>query len=235
MPNDREHGDRQRFLAEARSRIADGIAVNRVHPPPPVPAEGTPAPRPQLSTVDATDGVAPSRDDLVASFVRTLEDAGATCHVVDGEIPEILLDNLVSEFDAWKAVVSGEPEAQALGERLTGRGVEVTEATPEAAAQARLGITSASAGIAATGSIVLDSSRTGGRVGSVLPPVHICVLPADRLVASPSDVLRPLGEDPAAMPPSLVLVTGPSRSGDIEQILTVGAHGPAELHVILIR
>jgi L-lactate dehydrogenase complex protein LldG len=47
-------------------------------------------------------------------------------------------------------------------------------------------------------------------------------------------VLRRLGDDPTALPSSLVLVTGPSRTGDIEQILTIGAHGPTALHVIVV-
>jgi L-lactate dehydrogenase complex protein LldG len=74
----------------------------------------------------------------------------------------------------------------------------------------------------------------GGRLASLLPPVHICVLPADRIVAAPADVLRGLGHDPGALPSSLVLVTGPSRTGDIEQLLTIGAHGPTALHVIVV-
>jgi L-lactate utilization protein LutC len=47
-------------------------------------------------------------------------------------------------------------------------------------------------------------------------------------------VLRHLGSRPDALPPSLVLVTGPSRTGDIEQLLTLGAHGPTALNVVLV-
>lgn len=227
---DREHGDRHRFLAEARRRLAADIARNRVHPrPAPDTYDSAHPPRPRFDTVDGSA----DRPELVAAFARTATEAGAVCHVVEGDIPEPLLDHLVSEFEAWAVVVSAEPEAQALADRLGTRGAEVHPATPAHAAQAVMGITSASAGVAATGSVLLDSAHTGSRVVSALPAVHVCVLPADRIVASPSDVLRPLGEstgDPAA---SLVLVTGPSRSGEIEQILTVGAHGPTALHIIV--
>jgi L-lactate dehydrogenase complex protein LldG len=222
----REHGDRDRFLHIARSRLGQGVPVNQVHPPP-LPAEpGDSVPEPTYGNLDP--------DDLLATFVTAVEEAGGTCHVVTGEIPDILLDSLVAELNAWDVVVSAEPEAAALGERLARRGVEVKPASAEAAANAGLGVTSAVAGIAATGSVVLDSRRAGGRLASLLPPVHLCLLPVERIVATPADILRGLDDDPADMPPALVIETGPSRTGDIEQLLTLGAHGPTSLHVVVI-
>lgn len=231
QPSDAEHGDRTLFLALARQRLAGGIPVNMVHPPPPrdpalTAADRPPAPEPTYTNVDP--------DDLLATFARSIEEAGGVCHQVVGQVPDTLLDHLVAELDAWDVVVSQDPEALALGERLTDRGVEVSPAGREATTRAALGVTSAVAGIAATGSVVLDSARAGGRLASVLPPAHLCVLPVERLVATPADVLRRLGDDPADLPSSLVLVTGPSRTGDIEQLLTIGAHGPMALHVIVV-
>ena len=225
---DLEHGDRELFLALARQRLARGIPVNTVHPPAAPPPGEDPgfAPEPDYANL--------ASDDLLGTFARAVEEAGGVCHLVEGEIPETLLDHIVAELGGWEAVVSAEPEAATLGHSLERRGVEVRPASPDAAARATLGVTSAVAGVAATGSIVLDSRRAGGRLASLLPPVHLCVLPADRIVATPADVLRGLGDDPAALPPSLVLVTGPSRTGDIEQLLTIGAHGPTALHVIVV-
>lgn len=57
--------------------------------------------------------------------------------------------------------------------------------------------------------------------------------PADRVVASTADVLRTLGAHPDRLPSNLVLVTGPSRTGYIEQILTIGVHGPVAVHVVV--
>jgi L-lactate utilization protein LutC len=238
-----EHGDRRAFLAPARRRLGQGIHVNPVHVPPATPAPGDPAPEPRYLTVDP--------DDLVTTFADAVAHAEGTCHVVEGDVPDDLLDRLVAELDdrravggpewgaeprpdAGSVVVSAEPEAVRLGERLRARGVEVGVATPERAAAAGLGITSATAAIAATGSVVLDSRRAGGRVASLLPAVHLCVVPANRLFTTPGDVLRHLGSGVDALPPSLVLVTGPSRTGDIEQLLTLGAHGPTALHVVLV-
>ena len=88
--------------------------------------------------------------------------------------------------------------------------------------------------LAATGSVVLDSRAAGGRTVSLLPPVHLCVTHVNTLFPAPADVLRRLGSGADALPPSMVLVTGPSRTGDIEQLLTLGAHGPTALHVVLV-
>ena len=97
---------------------------------------------------------------------------------------------------------------------------------------ADLGLTGAVAGVAATGSLVLDASVAGSRAAGLLPPVHVCVLREDQLVATPADVLHPLR---AGAPSSLVLVGGPSRTGDVEQILTLGVHGPRHVHIVLVE
>jgi L-lactate utilization protein LutC len=235
-PGGREHGDRAAFLAPARQRLAGGIASNPVHAPPASPGPGDPVPAPRYLTVDP--------DDLVGTFVRSVEDTAAHCHVVegnvDGEIPAELLDRLVAELAELgqpgdpHVVVSDEPAAQTVGRQLADRGVTVHPPTPEAAATAALGVTSAVAGIAATGSLVLDSRRVGARSASLLPPVHLCVLGVNNLLQTPGDVLRGVGSAGDALPSSLVLVTGPSRTGDIEQLITLGAHGPTALHVVLL-
>jgi L-lactate utilization protein LutC len=221
-----ETGSRAAFLAGARRRLAGGIHVNPVHVPPPTPAPGTAVPRPGYRNLDP--------DDLVGTFARAVEHADGTCDVVTSEVPDDLLDRVVAALDTPVAVVSAEPEARAVGERLAVRGVDVTAADPARAAGAGLGVTSAVAAIAATGTVVLDSRRAGGRAASLLPAAHLCVVPVNRLRATPADVLRDLGPGVDAPPPSLVLVTGPSRTGDIEQLLTLGAHGPTTLRVVLV-
>ena len=225
--SDREHGDRATFLSPARLRLGSrDIFVNPVHVPPATPAPGEPVPRPRYLTVDP--------DDLVGSFVRTVEDTGAHCHVVSGEVPADLLDRLADELDGQDVVVSDEPEAAAIGRQLAERGLTVHEPTPEHAAHAGLGVTSAVAGIAATGSLVLDSRRMGSRSVCLLPPVHLCVLEVNNLLRTPGDAFRGVGSGRGVLPSSLVLVTGPSRTGDIEQLITMGAHGPTALHVVLV-
>jgi len=222
----RESGDRAAFLAPARRRLAGGIWINPVHPPPPARTAGDPVPLPRYLTLDP--------DDLVGTFADAVAHAEGTCHVVPDTVPDALLDDLAAELDGRSVVTSREPVARDVGARLAARGVPVDEATVEAAARAGLGVTGAVAGIAATGSVVLDSRAAGGRTASLLPSVHLCVLSVKSLFSAPADVLRVLGSDRDALPPSLVLVTGPSRTGDIEQLLTLGAHGPTALHVVLV-
>jgi len=99
-------------------------------------------------------------------------------------------------------------------------------------AEAGVGITGAIAALADTGSLVLQSGPGRGRLVSLLPPVHIALLPADRLFPTLGDFVR-VHPDAARQTANLLLISGPSRTADIEQTLTMGVHGPRELHVII--
>jgi L-lactate dehydrogenase complex protein LldG len=97
-----------------------------------------------------------------------------------------------------------------------------------------LGLTGADAGLAVTGSVVLASGPGRPRLASLLVPVHVAVLRAERLVDSIATLLatRP---DLVAAGSNLVAITGPSRTADIEHTLSRGVHGPGEVHVILFE
>ena len=96
----------------------------------------------------------------------------------------------------------------------------------------KVGLTGADAGLADTGSIALISGPGRGRLASLLPPVHIALLPAQKLYPSLVSFLATTPES-AATASNLVFITGPSRSGDIEMTLSIGVHGPGEIHVII--
>jgi L-lactate dehydrogenase complex protein LldG len=86
-----------------------------------------------------------------------------------------------------------------------------------------------------TASTSLWGRRAGSRTASLLPPVHLALVRRDAIVATPGDLLRHLPERlPDGLPSNLVLITGPSRSADIELQLTVGVHGPRELVIGLL-
>jgi len=221
-----EHGDRAAFLARIRERQGPPPATGP-HPPPPPPDVV-----PQIG-YRSLDGVDPADPDaLLPVFVAALRAAEATVDVVDGDPSDDLLRTFVEAYGVGSAVTSAEPEAVALGARLAGLGVEVAPYGRDAGAAADLAVTSATHGIAATGTLVLDSTATGGRAVAILPSTHLCVLPLGRLVASHADVLRPQRRP---MPSDRLLISGPSRTGDIEQRLTLGAHGPLALHVVVTR
>jgi L-lactate dehydrogenase complex protein LldG len=94
------------------------------------------------------------------------------------------------------------------------------------------------AAIAETGTLMLISGETTPTTLNFLPDTHIVVLHASRVVAGYEDgwdLLRKRpGEGPRALPHVVNFITGPSRTGDIEQKIELGAHGPRRLHVILI-
>ena len=94
-------------------------------------------------------------------------------------------------------------------------------------------ITLAEALVAATGSVFV-SSGCGGRGASIIAPVHIVIATASQLSDDLPAAFQWLGERETALRNSMVsLITGPSRTGDIERILVLGAHGPQRLIVVL--
>jgi L-lactate utilization protein LutC len=98
---------------------------------------------------------------------------------------------------------------------------------------AACGITGANYALADTGTLVMLASVQEARMISLLPPVHIALVDRDRLLTGLDELLSILPR-PADETSSMVLITGPSRTADIEQILVRGVHGPGEIHVVVI-
>ena len=97
-----------------------------------------------------------------------------------------------------------------------------------------VGITRAQAGIAETGTLVLDSSVEHNRLISLVPPVHIAILDAARIYATLGETLAML-QSSGEVSPAITFITGPSRTGDIEQTIELGAHGPRRMHILVVR
>jgi L-lactate dehydrogenase complex protein LldG len=98
------------------------------------------------------------------------------------------------------------------------------------------GVTACEALVAQTGSVLVTSRSSGGRALSVLPPHHVVVATREQLVPDLSaafELLRRKYE--GNFPSTISFITGPSRTGDIERILVLGAHGPKRLTVLLIE
>ena len=100
-------------------------------------------------------------------------------------------------------------------------------------AAADVGITSADYALADTGSLVMIASPREARLVSLLPPAHIAVVPRDRILTG-LDELFSILPNHAAATSSMVLITGPSRTADIEQILVRGVHGPGQITVVVV-
>ena len=114
------------------------------------------------------------------------------------------------------------------------KGITDPAAWREACARADVGITSADYALAATATLVMIASPENPRLVSLLPPEHIAVVPVSRLLGSVAELLA---REPAVFErsSSLVLITGSSATGDIEQLHIKGVHGPRQVQVVFVR
>ena len=96
------------------------------------------------------------------------------------------------------------------------------------------GITSAAGAIADTGALILWPTAKEPRLLSIVPPIHIAILQADTIHNSLSEVMQKENW-PGKMPTNIVLVSGPSKTADIEMTLAFGVHGPKELIVLILE
>lgn len=101
--------------------------------------------------------------------------------------------------------------------------------------KADAGITLCEALIARTGTVLISSKLAAGRTLSIFPPVHIVIATPKQLVFDIQDGLEIISKKYKADLPSMIsIVTGPSRTADIEKTIVLGAHGPKEIYVFLI-
>lgn len=114
----------------------------------------------------------------------------------------------------------------------TGAGLEM-EPRP-ARGDDRLGVTGAFCAIAETGTLVLVTGAATPSSTMILPDTHIAVLRADRIVEGMEEAYALLRDERASMPRGVHFVSGPSRTGDIEQTIVLGAHGPFRVHVVVV-
>jgi L-lactate utilization protein LutC len=221
-----ESGNRVALIGHLRDRLSGGIPTSE-HRPLRVIADSEP--RAEL----VPTGMSPA-----GAFTLALESVAGRVAILDGTATSV--EDFVAEVcrveGVERAVVTGEPECEGIAALLTRRGVEAAPyGSIEQAATADLGVTSAAYGIAFTGTVIVDAGRAGGRCASLLPRVHVCLLPIARLLPTMADLLRHLGDRlPGGLPSNLVAITGPSRSADIELHMTLGVHGPRSLWVGLL-
>ena len=160
-------------------------------------------------------------DGVFAAVAAVFNLAGTSSYLAwDG------LDAIVPGFDAWAeqagyirtdATIGADPQQRTTDTARTG-GISV-------------GVTSADRGVAASGSVVLCHGPGRPRSASLLVKHHVVLLPVDRVLHSLSDALARVGWDGNS---NIAVITGPSRTGDIESIHTLGVHGPRRLHIVLI-
>lgn len=171
---------------------------------------------------------------LVARFEDMLKKAAATIARVDGPdaIPEAVADYLRSQNLPPKAFIAPDAALTDL-DWSAAPALELSNGDPAKVEGAT--VTAAIAGVAETGTVVMSSAEPSRMRNHLLAETSIVVLSADTLVGGYEEVWARLRKSrDAFMPRAINLITGPSRTGDIEQVIELGAHGPARVHVILV-
>jgi L-lactate dehydrogenase complex protein LldG len=187
------------------------------------------------------------REGMIESFTLELSKLSGFVHRVGSDAEAVAqVRALVGERGADRVLAWDDEWLQpaGIGDALRRDGVSLEPctmpATPlERAARLQdldpvlVGLTGAHAALADTGSIVVVSGPGRGRMASLLPPTHIAVLRAEQMHPSLGHFLA-ASPDVVDVAANMVVITGPSRTGDIEGTLVLGVHGPGDLHVVLI-
>ncbi len=122
-----------------------------------------------------------------------------------------------------------------LAEQLRRAGLDLLPVAREHAAEAAAGVTSTCFAIADTGTLVLESTAEDVRLASTLPTRHFILLDQRKIVADGLAAVEPLRQMHQQNPRNYIAyITGPSRTADIERVLTIGVHGPKELYILLL-
>jgi L-lactate dehydrogenase complex protein LldG len=180
------------------------------------------------------------RPEQVALFIRNVEkEFGTVERVPDAaSVPAAVADYLAAQNLPTRFVMAPHPELRALP--WSDRAMLEFEAR-RAQAEDVVSVQHAWSGVAETGTLLFPSDPERPNTLNLLPETEIVVLRASAVVGAYEeawDRLRAERKDRLTggfMPRNLMLVTGPSRSADIEQTLELGAHGPRRLHVLLIE
>jgi L-lactate dehydrogenase complex protein LldG len=216
---------REAMLRRIREAAAAG---NRAGGSPPLPERGG-------------VGYQGAGDDLVERFREEFTRAGGQLHVV-ADRAEVA--NTVAEFVRSRSIRRlllgcGELlDSLPLVQLLHHAGVEVASPGLVEGSQrgtrfaAEMGVTEVDYLVAETGSVVVASRPEHPRSLSLLPPIHVAVAERRQLIADLFDLFELLGGED--LPACLSIITGPSKTGDIELRLVTGVHGPGEVHVVLV-
>lgn len=168
-----------------------------------------------------SDEVATDPEALAAQFTAELEQVSGEPERCASR--EDAIERAVAIIGSRTAMVDDHPDLDGLHDRVT-----CTD-DPE---NAEVGVTGVLAATADTGSLVLPFGPGMARATSLVPPEHLAVLPAERIVPTYADAInRVAALDP--IPSAVHLVTGPSRSADIELNPVRGVHGPGRVRVLI--
>jgi L-lactate dehydrogenase complex protein LldG len=176
--------------------------------------------------------------DRVLRFIRRASDMESTvARIADRDGIPAAVAGYLDALDLAPAADSGEwhrgvcwPEFADLDWAGAGLNVEARAAI----GNDRLGITGTFCAIAETGTLVIVAGADTPSATTLLPETHVAVVLADRVVDTMEDAFARVRKERGILPRALNLISGPSRTGDIEQTIVLGAHGPFRVHILVV-
>lgn len=179
-------------------------------------------------------------EDLAQRFTAEVERVKGVVHPAQSDadamriLRDLLADKQVKRATMWD---QKHIDLQGIEPALAELGITRIQGSNEDVATADAGITGADWAIAATGTLVLSSGEGKPRMASLLPPVHIAIVTTDKLIPRLEDYIAAQRANRLGVfrrSSAVTLITGCSRTSDIEMHPVFGVHGPLELHIILI-
>ena len=173
--------------------------------------------------------------DLVQTFLDRADQAKMNVYrVADEQALVKQVCDIIKKVEAKTAIVPAEPfpGREQIVEQLKAENIRLQDPDePDIAFNTDVGITGVQTAVAETGSIHLVSGGTRRRLASLAVPCHIAILQADQILP---DLLDWTAQDQTDRAAGQVLVSGPSKTADIELQLVIGVHGPKEEHLIVV-
>jgi L-lactate dehydrogenase complex protein LldG len=179
-------------------------------------------------------------EDLAARFTAEVERVKGVVHPAANEADAMrILRDLLTEKQAKRVTMWDQQhiDLQGIEPALSEMNIARIQGNNEDVATADVGITGVDWAIAATGTLVLSSGEGKPRMASLLPPVHIAIVTTHKLIPQLEDYIAAQRANRLGIfrrSSAVTLITGCSRTSDIEMHPVFGVHGPLELHVILI-
>jgi L-lactate dehydrogenase complex protein LldG len=176
--------------------------------------------------------------DLVARFIQRATDMASTVERIasEAEIPRAVARYLeaLELPPALAAQKSHTGVCWPEFAHLDWSGAGLSIAARPTTGNDRLGITGSLCAIAETGTLVITTGADTPTATALLPDTHVAVVRADRVVAGMEEAFALVRAANGGMPRAMNMISGPSRTGDIEQTIVLGAHGPFRVHLLLL-
>jgi L-lactate dehydrogenase complex protein LldG len=180
-------------------------------------------------------------DDLLTRFTTAATTAGASVQSVPAVAASSTVANLLKESGAQMVLLSplagsalSAAEAEELERVLAEAGLQTTRSTDaDTLFRVDASVTGVSAAVAESGTIVCPSGPGCARGASLIPPIHVALVGRWQLLPDLCDYLASLSAD-GQLPANLCLISGPSKTADIEGVLVTGVHGPGKLHILVV-